>query len=107
MGLILELGSERNMGSHYMAGIRGISAHAHHSWLAWATRCLFRDPWICGSHVHILRRDIFAARIACVRLSFKAQADLLRTAGLEWSGPASKAESLKDWVEQNGTAGVE
>ncbi len=64
LGFLLELGSKRNLGGDYLAGVCGLFAHARHSRMAWPARRLLRHPGLCRSDVHFLRRDLLAARTA-------------------------------------------
>src|SRR5208283_3875561 len=64
LGLVLELGSKRNLGGHYLAGVCRLSAHAHHPRMAWPSRRLLRHPRLCGGDVHFLWCDLSPARTA-------------------------------------------
>ena len=68
LGFLLELGPQGDVGGDYLAGLCGLSAHAHHARLAGTARGLLRHPGIRGGDVHLLRRDLLAAWTTCVCL---------------------------------------
>src|SRR5207248_11158307 len=71
LGLLLELGSQRNVGGDYVAGLRGISPHAHHPRVARTPRGLFCHPGICCSDVHLFWSDVPVAWAARVCLTLR------------------------------------
>src|ERR1700693_2871397 len=62
MGILLELGPQRNLGCDYLVGVRGLPAYAHHSRMARPPRGLLCHPRLRGCHVHVLRRHLLVAR---------------------------------------------
>src|SRR5579883_1666593 len=106
MGFVLELGSERDMGRHHLAGICGIPAYAHYTRMARPSCSVLCNPWFRGGHVHVFWRDLPASRTARLRMSFRAQADLLRRRGLE-TGPASKSVRRGELSERTGAETVD
>src|SRR5208283_2572810 len=65
----LELGSQRDVGGDYLAGVRWLFAHAHYARLAGTARRLLCDSRLCRSDVHLLRSYLPVARIACLCLN--------------------------------------
>src|SRR5579864_7662407 len=69
LGLLLELGSQGDVGGNHVARVCRISTHAHHSRLARTARGLLCNPRICGGNVYLFWRHLLAAGIACICLS--------------------------------------
>src|ERR1700674_5811584 len=64
LGLVLELGSKRDLGGDYLVGVRPLSTHAHHSRMAWPARGIFRHRRLRGGDVHLFRCNVPAPRTA-------------------------------------------
>ena len=69
LGLLLELGSEGNLGRDYLVGVCRIPAYADHPGMARTARRLLRDSRLRGSDVYLLRGNLSAARNACLCLA--------------------------------------
>ena len=107
LGLVLELGSERNLGGDHLVGLRRLFAHAHHPWMAWPACRVLRYPRVCRSDVHFLRCDLLAAWTALLCLAIlsprqrqlgqrqRQSRRLLRPARLRVGRTAVSASSLQ------------
>ncbi len=73
LGILLELGSQRDVGGDYLAGLCRIPAHANHPRMARTPCRLLRHPRFRCGHVYLLRGDVLTPRIAriCLRLRTK------------------------------------